>query len=135
MKNKTFQKYKQYIVYFVTITYKKLRKRKYSFDHYIKNFIHILNDVSIWEKLNLININTKKYHWKSIYNEYLKWSKDGIFELAYNQFLKDHYFKLSRLEKNPIINLFIDVTKINNKYGSENVAIKMLNIKRKMLLH
>ena len=125
MKDKTFTKYKQYIVHFAKKTYGCLRKRKYSFDYYIKNFIHILNDVTKWENLCLINTNAKKFHWKSIYNEYLKWSNDGIFELAYKQFLTEHYFKMSRLVNNTNINLFIDVTKINNKYGSEKVAINV----------
>ena len=71
-------------------------KYKY-FDYYIENFIHVLNNVTKWENLMLINKNVKKYHWKTIYNEYVKWSKDGIFELAYKDFLKEHYFKLSKL--------------------------------------
>ena len=59
---------------------------------------------------------------KTIYNEYNKWSKDGIFETAYNYFIKENYFKLSKLKNNKFINLFIDVTKISNKNGSENIG-------------
>jgi uncharacterized CHY-type Zn-finger protein len=59
---------------------------------------------------------------KTIYNEYNKWSKDGIFETAYNYFIKENYFKLSKLKNNKFINLFIDVTKISNKNCSENIG-------------
>jgi hypothetical protein len=62
---------------------------------------------------------------KTIYNEYNKWSKDGIFEIAYYYFIKENYFKLSKLKNNKLINLFIDVTKINNKNGSENIGINV----------
>ena len=62
---------------------------------------------------------------KTIYNEYNKWSKDGIFETAYNYFIKENYFKLSKLKNNKFINLFIDVTKISNKNGSENIGINV----------
>ena len=40
---------------------------------------------------------------KTIYNKYNKWSKDGIFEIAYNYFIKENYFKLSKLKNNKFI--------------------------------
>jgi hypothetical protein len=125
MKDKTFQKYKKYILHFVNKKYKNLRKRKYNFDYYIKNFIHVLTDVTKWQSLNLINNNERTFHWKTIYNEYNKWCKDNIFEDAYKNFIGEHYFKMSKLKNNKIINLFIDVTKINNKYGSEKIGINV----------
>jgi hypothetical protein len=123
MKDRTFQVFKKYILYFAEKKYKTTRKRKYSFDYYIKCFIQILSDYNKWENLKLDN--DKPYHWKSIYNEFNKWSKDNIFEEAFNCFIKENYFKLSKLKKNKSINLFIDVTKINNKSGSENIGINV----------
>ena len=123
MKDKTFQNFKRYILHIVENKYKTVRKRKYSFDYYIKNFIKMLSDNNNWENLKLDN--DTPYHWKTIYNEYNKWSKDGIFETAYNYFIKENYFKLSKLKNNKFINLFIDVTKISNKNGSENIGINV----------
>ena len=125
MKDKTFKIYKKYILHFAQIKYGVLRKRKYCLYtiYYINNFIHILSDYNKWENLKLDN--DKPYHWKSIYNEFNKWSKDNIFEEAFNCFIKENYFKLSKLKKNKSINLFIDVTKINNKSGSENIGINV----------
>jgi hypothetical protein len=37
--------------------------------------------------------------------------------------MKENYFKMSKVKKNKKINLFIDVTKISNKAGSENIGI------------
>lgn len=51
-------------------------------------------------------------------------SKNNIFEDSYNAFMCDNYTKnLCDLVNNKNINLIIDVTKINNKYGSEGVTI------------
>ena len=65
------------------------------------------------------------FHWKTIYNEYIKWCKDDIFMIAYKHFINEHYFKLSKLKHNKQINLFIDVTKINNKYGSDGIGVNI----------
>jgi len=37
--------------------------------------------------------------------------------------MNNNYFKLSKIRKNRKLNLFIDVTKINNKYGSQYIGI------------
>ena len=78
-----------------------------------------------WKSLKHIHDyhNMKDFHWKTIYNEYNRWVKDNIFKDAYIKFLNDNYFKLSKVRKNKKLNLFIDVTKINNKYGSEYIGI------------
>ncbi len=116
MKNKIFIIFKKYILYFANAKYKIIRKRKYSFDYYINSFMYILSDYNKWE--NLKSDKEKQFHWKTIYNEYNKWCKDDIFKTAYTCFIEENYFKLSKLEKNKSINLFIDVTKISNKNGS-----------------
>ena len=122
-KDKAFNCYKKYILYYANIKYPNVRKRKYSLEYYLNNFTLILTDIVSWESLNLINKDSNKYHWKSIYNEFSKWSKDGIFEDAYFKFMKENYFKMSRVRKSKKINLFIDVTKISNMSGSENIGI------------
>ena len=61
MKDKTFQNFKRYILHIVENKYKTVRKRKYSFDYYIKNFIKMLSDNNNWENLKLDN--DKSYHW------------------------------------------------------------------------
>jgi hypothetical protein len=103
--------------------YPNIRKRKFSLEYYLDNFLHVLTDVSNWYNLNLIYKNEKTYHYKSIYNEYNKWSKDGIFENAFKMFMQENYFKISKVKQNKKINLFIDVVKISNKLGSEYVTI------------
>ena len=86
-------------------------------------FTLILSDIVCWESLNKVVNKTCKYHWKTIYNEFNKWSNAGIFKDAYFKFMKENYFKMSKVRKNKKINLFIDVTKISNKSGSEKIGI------------
>jgi hypothetical protein len=38
------------------------------------------------ESLQIFNHSNKEYHWKSIYNEFNKWSNDDIFKDAFNEF-------------------------------------------------
>ena len=54
-----------------------------------------------------------KYHWKSVQNFFNKWSRsrDGIFKIGF-----DNYINKKNINKNNI-DLFIDTTFINNKYG------------------
>jgi len=124
-KNKTYNCYKKYILICAHAKYPNIRKRKYSLEYYLDNFTLMLSDVVSWESLKYRNDINKdnKYHWKSIYNEYNKWSKDNIFEDAYFKFIKENYFKMSRVRKNKKINMFIDVTKISNVSGRENIGI------------
>jgi len=118
--------YKKYVLEFANVKYPPVRKRKYSLEYYLDKFTLILGDVVCWEALKNTNINkTHNYHWKTIYNEYNKWSNDGIFKDAYNKFMEKNYFKMSKVRKNKKINLFIDVTKISNKHGSENIGINV----------
>ena len=79
-----------------------------------------------------MKINLNIYHYKTVYNEFNKWSKDGIFEKAFLIFMKENYFKISKVKQNKKINLFIDVVKISNKLGSEFVTINGEYRKKKM---
>ena len=49
--------------------------------------------------------------------------KYNIFETAYKKLLTLGYYKLPYIKKSKTMNLFIFVTSINNKLGSENVGI------------
>lgn len=126
-KDKTFNCYKKYILKCAKNKYPVIRKRRFSPEYYLNNFILLLDDVNKWKSLKLVYKNNgndnAKFHWKSIYNEYNKWSKDGIFKDAFNNFMKKHYFKMSRIKKHKKINMFIDVTKVHNKSGREKIGI------------
>ena len=98
--------------------------------YYLHNFIYILkyvNNLTVLKHINIKNNknnnynNNKKFHYKTIYNEYVKWIKFDIFHKAFNFFIADNYVDLYKIKDNQDFNLFIDVTKINNKYGNENV--------------
>ena len=102
--------------------YPEIRKRKYNLNYYLENFIHVLNDLVKWQSLKLINTKSKEYHWKTIYNEFNKWS-NNIFKDAFYLFIKTNYFKISKVKKDKKINLLIDVTKITNTLGSELIAV------------
>ena len=121
MKNKIFNLFKKYILFFAHKKYPNIRKRKYSLEYYLDNFYLMLNDLCRWESLKLIHKDANKYHYKTIYNEYNRWSNDNIFIDAFSAFVNENYFKISKLRKNKKITLFIDVTKINNLYGSDYV--------------
>ncbi len=61
--------------------------------------IYILNDILKWESFSEDdNNNNKTYHWKSIYNEFNKWSHYNIFEDAFNDFIKKFYFKIYQIK-------------------------------------
>ncbi len=83
-------------------------------------YIRLIKDNIILEKeyilLNIVLIifiyeNTNKYHYKTIYNEFNKWSNDNIFTDTFKMFVNDNYFKLSKLRKHKKPTLFIDVVK------------------------
>ena len=124
-KDKIYNCFKKCILHIAQLKYPLIRKRKYSLQYYLDKFFLLLNDMVTWKSLKYTYDyhNNNKFHWKSIYNEYNRWAKDNIFEDAYIHFMNNNYFKLSNVRKNRKLNLFIDVTKINNKYGSEYIGI------------
>ena len=85
---------------------KPIRKRKYSAEYYLYYITYILNDI--------------KYHYKTIYNDHLKWINLNIYKKAYMQFLDINIF--SHLKKSANLVLFIDSTNIYNKHGSEQTG-------------
>jgi hypothetical protein len=130
MKDKIFNSFKKIILIIANKKYPIKRTRKYSLEYYLKNFTYVLSDVVNWSSLQLLYKNDKSFHWKTIYNEFNKWSKDNIFEEAFYEFIKNKYFKISKIKKHKKLNLFIDVTKIINKLGCEGVTINCENKKK-----
>jgi len=103
---------------------RKRYKVKYSDEYYLNFIFYILNDINRWSFIvNLKDYNSKfKFHYKTIYNKFLFWSKNKVFYHAFY----NYYFK-----QNTNL-LFIDATSINNKYGSEYIVINPEYRKKKI---
>jgi hypothetical protein len=99
-------------------------KVKYSDEYYLNFMFYMLNDINKWSFISkLKDYNSKyKYHYKSIYNKFLYWSKNNVFKNAFY----NYNFKLNTNL------LLIDATSINNKYGSESVVINPEYKKKKI---
>jgi hypothetical protein len=101
IQKKISKKIFKYILDIVVQKYPLIRKRKYSYEYYLNQFIYVLTSVSSWSKLSLLYTDkTKEYHYKTIYNEFIKWSNDNIFEEAYYKFISENYYKFSHINKN-----------------------------------
>jgi len=103
---------------------RKRYKVKYSDEYYLNFIFYILNDINRWSFIvNLKDYNSKfKFHYKTIYNKFLFWSKNKVFYHAFY----NYYFK-----QNTNL-LLIDATSINNKYGSEYIVINPEYRKKKI---
>jgi len=116
-------KFKNEILNYVNIKLPRIRKSKYDYSYYLNQFVLVLTKLSNWTSLNyVVNSNSKDYHYKSIYNEYIRWTNANIFVNAYELLLNKYYLKLKHVKKSKTINLFIDSTFILNKHGSQSVA-------------
>ena len=82
MKDKIFNSFKKIILIIANKKYPIKRTRKYSLEYYLKNFTYVLSDVVNWSSLQLLYKNDTSFHWKTIYNEFNKWSKDNIFSVS-----------------------------------------------------
>ena len=109
-KDKAYNRYKKYVLDCAHAKYPNIRRRKYSLEYYFDKFTLLLSDVVTWESLSNAN---------KINND----SKYGVFRDAFIKFMNENYFKMSKVRKNKKINLFIDVTKIYNISGRENIGI------------
>jgi len=124
------EQYFDIILKTINDTYKpKKYKRIYTNEYYLTFILQMLNNVNQWifiKELKTIK-STFKNHYKTIYNKFLKWTNDGIFKKTFKNYLPTNY-------NNKIFsinNLLIDASHINNKYGSESVAINCQNKKHK----
>lgn len=141
------QEFKKMIVLEVArFKFPDIRKRKYELHYYYDHFIDMNDTVQKWSKLPRLNtykpINIKKssnpkrctsiikQHWKCIYNEFCRWSNNNVFKDAHDIFMRENYYFISNIQNNKIIKLFIDVTKISNKRGSENVGVNTEYMKK-----
>jgi transposase len=130
MKDAIFKVYKKCVLEIASNAYKPIRKRKYNLDYYLNCFTKLLTDINKWESLSSIYPNQNKYHWKTVYNEFQKWSKANIFKIAFEQFIQTNYFKHSKVRQNKKLNLFIDVTKIHNLKGCDGITINNEYVKK-----
>lgn len=99
-------------------------KSKYTNEYYLNFIFYILNDINKWSfitKLKEYN-SLFKYHYKTIYNKFLYWSKNFIFKKAFYNYLFNNNTNL----------LLINATSINNKYGSEDIVINPEYKKKKI---
>ena len=69
---------------------------------YLNMIILLLDSVVNWKKLMLLRPNNKKYHYKTIYNKFTKWSRFNVFKF-YNSL---NYIKINH----KILDLFIYLT-------------------------
>jgi hypothetical protein len=101
-----------------------IRKCKYTNKYFLNQFKNMLRDVVCWESLTITKDYPKniEYHYKYLNQVFNKWVKFNLFELAYTELLKNHYFKLNKILTSKTLNLFIDTTYIINKYGVENIT-------------
>ena len=111
---------------------KTIHKTYYSNEYYLTNIFEMLNDINRWETLKklktynplIINGKEAKSHYETIRKKFNKWSNDGIFEMAFEECI--NYNKI-----NKSIELSIDTTFINNKYGIEDIALNIDNKKKR----
>ena len=117
----------------ITDKYTKTKhKTYYSNEYYLTNIFEMLNDINRWETLKklktynplIINGKEAKSHYETIRKKFNKWSNDGIFEMAFEECI--NYNKI-----NKSIELSIDTTFINNKYGIEDIALNIDNKKKR----
>jgi hypothetical protein len=111
--------YKKYILDAVNELCPAKKKTKFTAEYYLENFIYMLNDLCRWKSLSIIHKTEKKYHWKTIENEFRRWSKLNVFEVAHNRMTEDMVY--SKNDSHTTLNLYIDTADINNVSGSELV--------------
>lgn len=93
------------------------KKVIYTNKYYLDKIILVLKDAVSWKSLSRLYPTDKKYHYKTIQDIFLKWSKLNIFEDAYNLLLNKYILPKYSYKSN--IDLFIDTANISNKYGQE----------------
>ena len=91
---------------------------KYTNDYYLKNIITVLDSFVSFSSLKYSkNLESSKfYHYKTIEKKHRFWSKYGVYQDAFHEIIK----------MNPECcvteDIFIDSSKIINKFGSEYVG-------------
>jgi hypothetical protein len=103
-------------------------KVRYTDDHYLKYINLMLNSRVNWCNLKDEFIELKEYHYKTIYNKFIKWSSMGVFKISYEIMMKINY----KFNTSNSIDLYIDSTFINNSKGSSCVGINPQYTKKKV---
>ena len=103
-------------------------KVKYSDSYYLKYINYMLNDRVNWCSLKNEFIELSEYHYKTIYNKFIKWSSMGVFKLSYEIMMKINY----KFNTSNSIDLYIDSTFINNSKGSSCVGINPQYTKKRV---
>jgi len=118
-------KFKKYIIDVADTLMPQKRKRTYTNEYYLSKFLLVLDDVTKWKSLNITEgfKDKKEYHYKTIENKFLKWTKHKVFQIAYSNFLNQKYFGSIKSTKTKKIKTFTDVTCVNNKLGRNNVGV------------
>lgn len=109
--------YKDIIFKVINILDPEIRKKKYSNEYYFKMMHYLLNNIVNWKDLQIINPNSKPYHYKTIHNKFIKWSYLNVFEYSYKIYNAFNNKKINHKD----LDLFIDCSYITNIHGSENV--------------
>lgn len=98
---------------------------KYTIEYNLILILQVKNNLNNWKILQSLILCHNNY--KSIYNQFLRWSKKKYFKLAFDNYLNNNKEKINK-EKTQII----DATVCSNKYGSENVTINPEYKKKKV---
>jgi hypothetical protein len=102
----------------ILINLNKKYKRKYCIEYVLILILQLKNNVNNWktlQKLNIYDCNTT-YHYKTIYNQFLRWCSKNILLNTFN--------KIKSNEKdNQEPDKIIDAVLCYNKYGIENKVV------------
>ncbi len=105
-------------IYSSPIVDPEIRKKKFTNEYYLNMIFLLLDSVVNWKNFMLLAPNNKKYHYKTIYNKFTKWSHLNVFKYAFKIYNSLNYIKINH----KILDLFIDCTYISNTSGIENVG-------------
>lgn len=127
-----FDKIKKIIIDVVNkidVSKQKRYNLKYTNEYYVDMIFLLINKINSWPTLTDIKnygFDRKIYknHYKTIYNKFNKWTKEGVFKSIFDNIVLS--------SKQVTNNLIIDACAINNKYGSESISYNPENTKKKV---
>ena len=95
----------------------------YCIEYYLSLILHVKNNLNNWKILQSLILCCSPY--KSIYNQFLRWSNKDLFYHTFYNNLTKNYILVNNTQ-------IIDATSCSNKYGSENVTINPEYKKKKV---
>ena len=99
------------------------KKVTYSPEYYLILILHVKNNMNNWKSLQKLLLCHSPY--KSIYNQFLRWSHKDLLEKIFKKYLNKNIEKIKDIQ-------IIDASSISNLYGSENVTINPEYTKKKV---